>query len=245
MISRNDWTALRGKYFQHVIVLAAAGALLVGCGEENGAEEDGVASAAPAATQERGAADAGGTARSQGTAAAPAVVGVPSGATLVFEVAEDVSTSQHRTGDTFALRLSEPVQGTGGFVLPAGTEARGVVTAAAESSGPEDEAVLAIRVQSVELNGRTRALQGQVTHADVKSGTRDSGTRTAAKVATGAAAGAVIGQILGGNTRSTVQGAAAGTAAGVGVALTTRDGHATLPQGSLVTVRLDDTLVVD
>ncbi|MEX2531707.1 MAG: hypothetical protein WD960_13145 [Gemmatimonadota bacterium] len=243
MKSRNDWTALRGKYFQHVIVLAAAGALLAGCSEENGAEEDGVAAAAPAATQER-AADGEGTARSQGTAA-PAVVGVPSGATLIFEVAEEVSTSQHRTGDTFALRLSSPVQGTGGFVLPAGTEARGVVTASAESSGPEDEAVLAIRVQSVELNGRTRALQGQVTHADVESGTRDSGTRTAAKVATGAAAGAVIGQILGGNTRSTVQGAAAGTAAGVGVALTTRDGHATLPQGSLVTVRLDDSLVVD
>ncbi len=243
MISRNEWTAARGKYFQHIIVLAAAGALLVGCGEENGAEENGAAASAAEATEQR-AANAGGTARSE-RSDAPSVVTVPAGANLVFEVREEISTSTHRTGDTFSLRLAEPAQGTGGFILPAGTVARGVVTASAESSGPEDEAVLAVRVQSVEMNGRTRALQGEITHADIETSTRDSGTRTAAKVATGAAAGAVIGQILGGNTRSTVQGAAAGTAAGVGVALTTRDGHATLPRGSLVTVRLQDSLVVD
>ena len=244
MISRNEWTVARGKYFQHMIVLAAAGAMLVGCGEENGTDDENGAAASVAQATEQRTANAGGTARSE-RSEAPPVVAVPAGANLVFEVREEISTSTHRTGDTFSLRLAEPVRGTGGLVLPAGTVARGVVTASAESSGPEDEAILAVRVQSVEMDGRTRALQGEITRADIETSTRDSGTRTAAKVATGAAAGAVIGQILGGDTRSTVQGAAAGTAAGVGVALTTRDGHATLPRGSFVTVRLQDSLVVD
>jgi hypothetical protein len=176
--------------------------------------------------------------------AAPAPVrAIQAGTTLTFEVREAVSTSSHDTGDTFSLVLVDAVTGPAGASLSAGAPARGVVTGSHSSTGPNDESILGIRVGSVEAAGSQRPISGEAQSADVVSSTRDSGTRTAATIATGAAAGAIIGQILGRDTRSTVSGAAVGTAVGVGVALTTRGGHAELPVGSRIVVRLSQDLV--
>jgi hypothetical protein len=168
---------------------------------------------------------------------------LPSGTLLTFEVREDVSTSSHVAGDGFGLVLVQEARGTGGAVIPSGASGRGVVAEARSSSGPEDEALLAVRVATVQVNGTSVALRGTVESADTQVSTRDSGARTGATIATGAAAGAVIGQILGRDTRSTVTGAAVGTVAGTVVALTTRGGHASLPAGSRIVVRLDEDLV--
>ncbi len=192
---------------------------------------------------------AGGEAPAQATTPQPqperSMRALPAGSVLTFRVSEEISTSTHRSGDAFDLELAESVSGQGDFTLPAGTQAQGIVTNARASEGAEEEAVLAVRIESIHLDGRTRALNGSVIDADTESSVRDSRTRSAAKVATGTAAGALVGQILGGDTRSTVQGAAAGTVAGLGVALTTRNGHAVLPAGSRVQVRLDDDLVMN
>jgi hypothetical protein len=172
----------------------------------------------------------------------PGVAMIPAGTSLIFEVAETVSTADHDEGDTFTLRLVSDVTGTNGAYLSEGTEAHGVVALAHESTGPEDEAALVVSVESVDVDGTPVELDAVVESATTDTATRDSGARTAAKVATGAAAGAVIGQILGGDTRSTIQGAIAGGVAGAGVAITTRDGHAVLPEGSRVVVRLEEPL---
>jgi hypothetical protein len=174
------------------------------------------------------------------TAPAVQVRAIPAGTLLTFEVRETVSTSSHDAGDTFPLVLVDAVTGAAGAILPAGTPARGMVTDAHASTGPDDASVLGIRIASVEAGGSQRALVSQTQSADISTSTRDSGTRTAATIATGAAAGAIIGQILGRDTRGTVTGAAIGTAVGVGVALTTRGGHAELPVGSRIIVRLSE-----
>jgi len=168
---------------------------------------------------------------------------IPAGTVLTFEVRENVSTSSHSSGDAFNLALVDGVSGAAGAVLPAGTWARGLVTDAHRSSGPDDEAVLGVRVVSVEAGGTQRAITGVVESAAVEGSTRDSAGRTAATIATGTAAGAIIGQVLGRDTRSTVTGAAVGTAVGVGVALVTRGGDAQLPPGSRIVVRLNSDLV--
>jgi predicted extracellular nuclease len=174
--------------------------------------------------------------------AAP-VRAIPAGTVLTFEVRENVSTSSHASGDAFNLVLVDAVSGPAEAVLAAGTPARGLVTEAHRSSGPEDESLLVVRVASIEAAGSQRAIEGQVQSTEIESSTRDSGARTAATIATGAAAGAIIGQVLGKDTRSTVTGAAVGTAVGVVVALTTRGGDSTLGQGSRIVVRLDRDLV--
>jgi hypothetical protein len=177
--------------------------------------------------------------------AAPAqpVRAIQAGTLLTFEVRENVSTSSHDAGDTFSLVLVDAVTGSAGAVLPAGAPARGLVTDAHSSTGPDDQSVLGLRVASVEAGGSQEPILGEAESADIKSSTRDSGTRTAATIATGTAAGAIIGQILGRDTRSTVTGAAVGTAVGVVVALTTRGGHADLPEGSRIVVRLSQDLI--
>ncbi|MEX2466944.1 MAG: hypothetical protein WD995_08535, partial [Gemmatimonadota bacterium] len=180
---------------------------------------------------------------SSAPAVSEVVSSIPAGTVLTFEVREDISTSSHAAGDGFSLVLVEGVSGTGGASLSAGAVAMGVVTEAHKSSGPDDDALLAVRINSVEAGGSQQAIGGDVQATEIDSSNRDSGTRTAAKIATGTAAGAIIGQILGGNTRSTVQGAAAGTVVGVVVALSTRGGDATLPAGSRIVVRLDRALV--
>jgi len=186
------------------------------------------------------------TASTSGTrAAAPAqpVRAIAAGTLLTFEVRENVSTSSHDAGATFSLVLVDAVTGPAGAVLPAGASARGVVTDSHASTGPDDQSVLGLKVSTVEAGGSQKAITGETQSADIQASTRDSGTRTAATIATGAAAGAIVGQILGRDTRATVTGAAVGAAVGVGVALTNRGGHAELPVGSRIVVRLSQDLV--
>lgn len=173
------------------------------------------------------------------------VPAIPTGTRMTLEMLETVSTSSHATGDVFTLRLVEDVQGVAGGRLAAGTRARGVVEKARRSTDSDEEALLLLRVTEVERGGAWTPVVARVESAAVQASAQDSGTRTAAKIATGTAVGAVVGQILGGDTRSTVTGAVVGTAAGVGVALTTRDGHASLPRGSRLVVALDQALVLD
>lgn len=177
------------------------------------------------------------------TAPAERVRAIRTGTLLTFEVTETVSTSSHDAGDTFSLVLVDAVTGTEGAILPAGTPARGMVTDVHASTGPDDPSLLGLRIASVEVGGSQQPLTSETRSADISSSTRDSGTRTAATIATGAAAGAIIGQILGRDTRSTVTGAVVGTAVGVGVALTTRGGHAEFPEGSRIVVRLSEDLI--
>jgi hypothetical protein len=173
--------------------------------------------------------------------AAPARV-IPAGSVLTFEVRESVSTSSHDAGDAFNLVLVDAVTGVGGAFLAEGTSARGVVTEAHRSSGPDDASLLVVRVASIETAGSQAPIHGQVQSTEVESSTRASGARTAGTIATGAAAGAIIGQVLGKDTRSTVTGAAVGTAVGIVVALSTRGGDSTLEEGSRIVVRLDRDL---
>jgi hypothetical protein len=168
---------------------------------------------------------------------------IPAGTLLTFEVREDVSSSSHESGDGFPLVLVGAVSGPAGAFMAAGTPARGIVTDAHSSTGSDDVSLLAVRVASVEAGGSQKAIEGVVQSAAIEGDTRDSGARTAATIAIGTAAGAIVGQVVGGDTRSTVIGAAVGTAVGVGVALTTRSGDATLPQGSRIVLQLDRDLV--
>jgi hypothetical protein len=169
---------------------------------------------------------------------------IPAGSILTFEVRENVSTASHVSGDGFSLVLVDAVNGSAESILPAGTAARGTVTESHKSTGPEDQALLAVRIASVASGGSQRPIEGEVQSAAIESSTQDSGSRTAATIAVGTAAGAIIGQILGRDTRATVAGAAVGTVIGVGVALTSRDGDARLPVGSRIVVRLDRDLAL-
>lgn len=170
---------------------------------------------------------------------------VPVGTSLTFRVQETVSTESHAPGDVFMATLESDVTDRHGEILvPAGTRSRWMVSESSATGGSDGEAVLAVRQGAVELDGRWTSLDATVTDTDIRTGAGDTNTETAAKVAVGAAAGSILGQIIGKNTGSTLKGAGAGAVVGTVVALSTRGSKATLPEGSTITVRLDEPVAV-
>jgi outer membrane lipoprotein SlyB len=183
------------------------------------------------------------TSAAEERAAAPDRPAIPTGTELTFVIDETLSTDDTDAGHMFDAHLADAVTSADGSVaLPAGTAARGIVIASRESEGSDDPAALIVRLETVEFDGDMVPLDATVVRADTDTSTRDTGAETAGKIAIGAAAGAIIGQIIGRDTESTLAGAGAGAVAGTVVALTTRDGDATLPAGSTIVVRLDQPL---
>lgn len=171
---------------------------------------------------------------------------VPTGTVMTLSLNETVSTNSHEVGDEFATEVTQSVRGEDGTTLiPEGAEVRGVVEESRRSAGPEDQAIIAFRLESLELEGDRYPLEATVQQARPERSEGDSGAETAAKIAIGTAAGALIGQVLGEDTESTLGGAAAGAVAGTVVALTSRQGDATLHEGSRLRIQLNEPIQLE
>ena len=166
---------------------------------------------------------------------------IASGTQLVFTVDERISTDTHKAGDRFTASLgSRLLDAEGSPVLQAGTPSRWVVK---QSSREGEQAVLAVELESMLVDGDWMPVAAVVTEADLNVDERDSDGETAAKIGVGAAAGAILGQLLGGDTEATLTGAGVGAAMGTVVALSTRGSSAVLPAGSTISVDLTQPLV--
>lgn len=167
---------------------------------------------------------------------------VAPGTTFPLALETALSTEENVAGDAFSARLTVDVLGEDGEVLlPQGTRVNGVVTEASNSPSPDVPAVLRLRIANVVVGSETLPVSAEVEDVQLQAGTRDSNRETAAKVAVGAAAGALLGKVVGGGAK---RGAAVGAAAGAVVAITTRDGHAALPEGARLTVRVLEPLLL-
>jgi hypothetical protein len=83
---------------------------------------------------------------------------------------------------------------------------------------------------SASIEGVTTKLEGRGTNAgDI------------AKPAAGAAVGAVVGRVLGGSSKGAIIGGVIGGAVGAQRAVETKDRDVVLPQGTTVTLSLDET----
>jgi hypothetical protein len=196
------------------ILVALATSMLVACGTAESGEPDGSSRVEDAA--------------------------IPAGTVLSFAVDQAVSTNTHKRGDTFTATLQQGVADSEGeMVLPQGSLSRWIIT---ESSETDAGSTLAIELDAVRVDGSWVPLVGEVVSADVAIDERESDTETATKIGIGTAAGAVLGRVLGGDAGSTVAGAAVGAVTGTAVALSDKDGSATIPGGSTITLRLTEPL---
>lgn len=169
---------------------------------------------------------------------------IASGSTVSLSSSTRVCTNTHKVGDRFTATVRQSVTGSNGAVIPAGATATVEVTSLRRSDNVNDPIVVGVAIRSISFGGRTYAVSGTTSSAQVDR-VRSSTTRDdVRKVATGAAIGAIAGQILGRDTRATVTGAAAGAAVGAGAAAATGNYEGCIPTGGAITVLLSNSVQV-
>ena len=162
---------------------------------------------------------------------------------MSLAVGSQVCTTS-KPGDKFIATLSEPVYGSNGATIPAGSRAVLEVASVTPASDNSD-AVITFRVRTLETGTGSVAPVGVATPVDSLQRVRvEGGTSDAKKVAAGAIAGAILGQVIGKDTKGTVIGAAAGAAAGTIAARRGAKYDGCLPSGGRVRMVLAEELVV-
>jgi hypothetical protein len=125
----------------------------------------------------------------------------------------------------------------GRTVIPAGSVARGVVTAVEPATRTNRTARMTVSFDQITVNGRAYPLRGTVTQAIEGEGLRGELPRTGV----GAGVGAVIGGLLGG-----FKGALAGVLIGAGGTIAATEGkEVELAQGSVLRVRVDSPVQIN
>jgi hypothetical protein len=163
----------------------------------------------------------------------PDPITIPEGATLPLVLETAISSATSRSGDLVVARLAEDVRVGEKVVVPAGTEVRGLVTAAVPAGRVKGLARLAFDFDTLVLKGKEHSIGTKP--VDITAA--NSHKRDAVIIGGGAGAGAVIGAIAKGGKGAAIGGLIGG-ATGTGVVLTTKGKEVELGTGSRVTVRL-------
>jgi hypothetical protein len=160
-------------------------------------------------------------------------VRLPEGTSIQVRLSHSLSSGTARREDRVDATVAEPVRGNGVLALPAGTLVRGVVRAAEPAERPSKGGRIEIEFDSLYLDDTRVEIRGRV--AQIQEG----GER-GKKAGIGAVVGGVLGGLLGGKG-----GAIAGILIGGGGAVVATKGEdVELPAGTVLTVRLEEPLVL-
>ena len=131
----------------------------------------------------------------------------------------------------------------GRVVIPAGSEVVLKVTAIKESENKSDTTgTLTLDADGGEHERHDHADRGDDLGRQDRAAGRGTNAGDVAKPAGGAAAGAVVGRVIGGSSKGAIIGGVIGGAVGAQRAVETKDRDVVLPQGTAVTLSLDQTL---
>jgi hypothetical protein len=169
---------------------------------------------------------------------------IAGGTTLALSSTEKVCTNTNKVGDRFTATVNEPVTGTNGATIPAGSRVTIELTTLHRSENANDRIVMGFRVVSVTVDGKTYYPDAEVVTASVDRIRSTTTGDAAKKVAVGAAIGAVLGQVIGRDRKGTLIGAAAGAAAGGAAAAATADHDGCVNSGAPITVRITQPMTI-
>lgn len=179
------------------------------------------------------------------TSPAPAATprSLASGTEVSATTTTEISSNTHKQGQTIVARAARDVRDASGrVVIPAGSTVNLTITSIRESENKSDNTgTLTLAASSVEINGQTYNLSGNVTGLATELRDRGTNAGDVAKVGAGAAAGAVVGRVLGGGSKGAIIGGVIGGAVGAQRANETQDRDVILPAGSTVVITLDQT----
>jgi hypothetical protein len=169
--------------------------------------------------------------------------GLPAGASLTAATTAEIRSHKNKVGDTVTATIASDVRDNAGrVVIPAGSEVTLKVTAIKESENKSDKTgTLTVKPTSVSINGRSYPIAATISKVDTKLEGRKTNAGDIAKPAAGAAVGAVVGRVLGGSSKGAIIGGVLGGAVGTQRAIETKDRDVVLPQGTTVTLVLDES----
>jgi hypothetical protein len=197
---------------------------------------------APAAPKPQPAAPAPKPAPAPAPAPAPSLAG---GTAISATTDAEIRSRKNKVGDEVTATVANDVKDASGrVVIPAGSKVVLKVTAIKPSDSKSDTTgTLTLDAVGVELNGTEKPIAATI--SGIRTRLEGSGTdaNDVAKVAGGTAAGAIVGRVLGGSSKGAIIGGIIGGAVGTQRAIETKDRDVVLPQGTSVTLTLDEQLV--
>jgi hypothetical protein len=179
--------------------------------------------------------DAAGDPSGGSVASSPAQqqLSLPEGTRVRVRLTEAIDTRRNRAGDRFTASLDEPLVVGDRVAVPKGTTFYGHVTESRASGRFKGRALLALKLDSFDLNGQTNEIRSN-SSARVSAGHKKHHLLWIGGAGGG---GAAVGAIAGGGTGALI-GAGAGAAAGtIGSAITGKR-QVSLPAETAVTFAL-------
>jgi hypothetical protein len=159
------------------------------------------------------------------------------GTDIQVRLEQTLSSKTARLEDRVEGTVAEPVRSGSRVVIPVGTRVRGVVQAAEAAERPSKAGRLDLRFDTLTIPGSPR-MDIRTSVVSIKEDTVTGDT--AKKAGMGALLGAVLGKVVGGT-----EGAIIGLVVGAGGAIAaTKGDDVELPEGSVLTLRLERPLTV-
>jgi hypothetical protein len=178
-------------------------------------------------------------------APAPAAEALASGTSSTVVTDKAISSEANKVGDQVTASVSSDVTNDAGeVVIPDGAQVTLEVTAIEPSDSRSDTTgTLTLRPVSITVAGESTPLAATISGVESELQGEGVGAGDIAKVGAGAAAGAVVGRVLGGSTKGAIIGAVIGGAVGTQRAIETKDRAVVVPEGTTMTLTLDERFV--
>ncbi len=171
-------------------------------------------------------------------AVAPTVI--PAGTTLTVRLGETISAKTATAGQAFSGTLARAVSVDGKEVIASGANVSGEVTQAQSAGKFKGAGVLALRLTSVEVHGKSYNLSTST----VAQAMKGKGKRSLVVGGGGAALGALIGGLAGGGKGAAI-GALAGGGAGTAGAAYTGNKELAFRAETALSFRLKDAVTLN
>jgi hypothetical protein len=166
---------------------------------------------------------------------------VPSTSVIGLRIETPVSTETAHLEDRVEARVIRDLTVDGRTAIPAGTRALGAVTMVERGGKVKERARLGVRFHTLVLaDGAQLPIR---TDTIIREGESPAGD-SARKIGGAAVGGAILGALMGGK-KGAIVGSTAGAAGGTAVVMAGDRNAATLPAGSVVTVRLSSPVSVE
>jgi hypothetical protein len=159
---------------------------------------------------------------------------LPSASVIGLQVDTALSSERARVEDRVDARVTRDVMADGRVAIPAGARVIGSVTTVERGGKMKERARLGVRFHTLVLaDGREVPLRTETIYREGESPSGES----ARKIGGAAIGGAILGAIMGGG-KGAATGATIGAAGGTAAVMAGDRNAATLPPGTVVTVRL-------